>query len=65
MLDEKQNLKIKTLLGSVFVQGSKILDDIFPCCDLIPPKKKVFTFTFWRDDNKENIFWDYTSFKKP
>jgi hypothetical protein len=32
---------------------------------LIPPKKKVFTFTFWRDDNKENIFWDYTSFKKP
>ena len=56
MLDEKQKLKIKTLLGSVFVQGSKILDDIFPCCDLIPQKKKVFTFTFWRDDNKENIF---------
>ena len=43
MLDEKQNLKIKTLLGSVFVQGSKILDDIFPFCDLTPPKKKVFT----------------------
>ena len=50
MLDEKQNLKIKTLLGSVFVQGNKILDDSFPCWDLTLPKKKVFTLTFWGDE---------------
>jgi hypothetical protein len=55
MLDEKQNLKIKTLLGSVFVQGSKILDDIFLCCDLIP-KKEGFYIHFLERYNKENIF---------
>ena len=42
MLDEKQNLKIKTLLGSVFVQGSKILEDIFPNRDLIPKKERFY-----------------------
>ena len=67
MLDEKQNLKIKTLLGSVFVQGNKILDDSFPCWDLTLPKKKGFYTHFLGrcDDDKKNIFWDYTSLKKP
>ena len=56
MLDEKQNLKIKTLLGSVFVQGSKILDDIFPCCDLIPPKRRFLHSLFGEMTTKKISF---------